>query len=106
MTDKHPIPHLIDSIYGLHGAQYFTSIDFVQGYYHVPLAEESKQYTAFSTMKHHWQFKVLPFGLKNAPSSFQRNIQTIFNNLPLDKVIVYLEDILIIESSFEKSEVP
>ena len=100
--DRSPIPSLSEAVYGLHGAQYFTSLDCVQGFHQIPLSEDSKECTAFSTSRTHWQFKRLGFGLRNAPAAFQREIQTVLQEFPQKKVIVYIDDILIIEDTFEK----
>ena len=99
--DRSPMPSLNDTVYGLHGAKYFTTLDCVQGFHQIPLSEESKECTAFSTAKSHWQFKRLGFGLRNAPAAFQREIQTILQDFS-QKVIVYIDDILIVEDSFKK----
>lgn len=101
-SDKFPIPNLNDAVFGLHGMRYFTSMDLVRGYYHLPLEEDSREYTAFSTPRAHWQFKRLSFGLKNAPSAFQREMQSILSDFPWRKVIVYIDDVLILGESFEE----
>ena len=100
--DKFPLPNLNDSIFGLCGMQYFTCMDLVRGYYQLPLEESSREFTAFSTPRAHWQFKRLAFGLKNAPSGFQRQMQHILSCFPWRKVIVYLDDLLIMGSTFEE----
>jgi hypothetical protein len=101
-ADKHPIPNLTDSLYSLRGAKYFTCLDLIKGYYQVPLHESSKEITAFTTNKTQWQFKRLPFGLKTAPSAFQRTLQNIlYKEVSSDKVKIYIDDILIVESDFE-----
>lgn len=100
--DKFPLPNLNDAVFGLHGMKYFTSLDMVRGYYQLPLAEDSREYTAFSTPRAHWQFKRLSFGLKNAPSAFQREMQTILSQFPWRRVIVYIDDILIMGEDFEE----
>lgn len=101
-ADKFPLPNLSDSIFGLHEVKYFTKLDLVRGYYQVPLEEESREYTAFSTPHGHWQFNRLSFGLKNAPSAFQREMQTVLRDFPWKKVVVYIDDILIMGNSFEE----
>ena len=99
--DRSPIPNLTDSVYGLHGNRFFTSLDLVKGFYHIPIDDDSREYTAFVTSRSHWQFKRLSFGLRNAPVTFQREIQAILEEFPWKKVIVYIDDILIMEESFE-----
>ena len=102
IADRFPLPNLNDAIFGLKGMKYFTSLDLVKGYYQVPLDKHSKQFTAFSTPRAHWQFKRLSFGLRNAPSSFQRVMQTILSDFPWRKVIVYIDDVLIMGETFEE----
>ena len=86
----------------MHGVTYFTSLDLVRGYYQLPLAEESRELTAFSTPHSHWQFKRLSFGLKNAPAAFQREMQQILSGYPWHKVVVYIDDVLIMSQSFDE----
>ena len=102
VPDKFPVPNLVDSIYGLSGTKYFSKLDLVRGYYQVPLEENSRQYTAFSTCRNHWQFKRLSFGLRNAPAAFQREIQAVLSAFPSNKVIAYIDDILIMSSTFQE----
>ena len=102
IPDKFPIPNLLDSIFGLSGTKFFTKLDLIRGYYQLPVEESSRPYTAFSTTRGHWQFKRLSFGLRNAPSAFQREIQAVLHSFPSNKVIVYIDDILILGSSWEE----
>ena len=99
--DRFPLPNLNDAVFGLRGMRYFTSLDLVRGYYQVPLDEESRQYTAFATPRAHWQFKRLSFGLRNAPSAFQRVMQSVLSGFPWRKVVVYIDDVLIMSDSFD-----
>ena len=73
--DRYPIPNLTDNVYSLSEMKFFTTLDLVRGYYQLPLAEDSREYTAFSTPAGLFQFKRLPFGLRNAPAAFQRAMQ-------------------------------
>ena len=91
-----------NSLFGLLGTKYFSRLDLVKSYYQIPIDENSHQYTSFSTQKNHWQFKRLSFGLRNAPSAFQRKIQAVLSAFPSNKVIAYIDDILIMGSSFEE----
>jgi hypothetical protein len=77
-------------------------LDLVRGYYQLPLDEASREYTAFSTPRSHWHFKRLSFGLKNAPSAFQREMQQILSGFPWRKVIVYIDNVLIMGTTFEE----
>lgn len=73
-----------------------------QGYYQVPVAPESIHKTAFVTPDGQNEFLRMPFGLANAPATFQRMINNVLGNLRFDKVIVYLDDILIPSQDFHE----
>ena len=100
--DRYPLPNLTDSVYSLHGVKYFSSVDVVRGFYHLQLEEASKEITAFSSPRGHWQFKRLPFGLRNAPSAFQREMQCVLSGFSHHNVIVYIDDVLIMSVSFNE----
>ena len=100
--DRYPLPNLTDSVYSLHGVKFFSCVDVVRGFYHLQLEEASKEITAFSSPRGHWQFKRLPFGLRNAPSAFQREMQCILSSFSHHNVIVYIDDVLIMSESFEE----
>ena len=101
-ADKHPLPNLNDAVFGMFGVKYFTTLDLIKGYYQVPLSGETKPFTAFSTARGHWQFKRLSFGMKNAPAAFQRTMKMILSGLSWRKVIVYIDDILIMGDTFNE----
>ena len=100
ISDRFPMPNLLDAVYSLHGKRFFTSLDLVRGYYQMNIDPESREYTAFSTARGHWQFKRLSFGLKNAPSAFQRLMQQVLSEFSTEEVIIYIDDILIIGIDF------
>ena len=100
--DRYPLPNLNDSVYSLYGMSYFTSLDVTRGFYHIPIEESSRELTAFSTQSGHWQFKRMPFGLRNAPSAFQRAMQVVLSKFSRGNVIVYIDDVLIMSPTFEE----
>ena len=81
---------------------YFTKLDMVRGYYQVPIDENSRKYTSFSTHQNQYQFKRLPFGLKNSGIAFQRIMQQILGPVMSKDIIIYIDDILILSRSFEE----
>jgi transposase InsO family protein len=101
-TDKFPMPNLSESIYSAYNTNYFTKLDLIKGYYQVPLEEESRKFTAFSTPHNHYQFKRLSFGLKNSGIAFQKNMQQILSEYTFNNVLVYIDDILIMSEKFEE----
>ena len=84
----------------LNGAKLFSALDLLSGYHQVPLSEDSKQCTAFSTHNQHWQCEVMPFGLSNAPLIFVRLMHQILGNM--ENVFVYLDDIIIFSRNIEE----
>ena len=93
IPDRFPMPVINDVLSQLGGAKIFTSLDLLSGYWQVPLDEESKPLTAFSTHLEHLEFQVLPFGLTNAPLTFSRVMLQVLGGIK--NVFVYLDDIII-----------
>ncbi len=73
----------------------FTSLDFVSGYWQLPMAPESREITAFSTPNGHYEWTRMPFGLKGAPLTFQSTMNHLFGDLLGKEVYIYLDDIII-----------
>ncbi|CAD7092789.1 unnamed protein product [Hermetia illucens] len=78
----------------LAGNSFFTTLDFISGYYQIPIAESSKKYTAFATHIGQYEFNVVPFGLTNAPFKFQREIRKITSRMKR-RVVSYVDEIII-----------
>ena len=100
--DRFPLPNLTDAVFSLSKMRWFSCLDLTRGYYQLPLDEASQEYTAFSTVHGHWQFKVLAFGLRNAPSAFQRAMLQVLAGFSRRNVIIYIDDLLIMTESFEE----
>lgn len=96
------MPNLSDLVVSLHGMQYFTSLDLVKGYYQIQLEDSSKEMTAFLTSWNQYQFKCLLFSLQNAPAAFQQEMQNVLKDFSWKSVIVYIDDMLIMEKTFDK----
>ena len=86
--EKFPMPNLLDTIYSAHDINYFTKLDLIKAYHQIPIDEDSREYTAFSTTHNQYQFKRLSFGLRNSGIQFQKNMQEILAEFGLNKVIV------------------
>jgi hypothetical protein len=73
-------------------AQYFSSLDLASGYWRVELDESSRQKSAFTSHRGLYDFVRMPFGLCNAPATFQRLMQVVLAGLEWDACFVYLDD--------------
>ena len=73
----------------------YTSLDLLSGYWQVPMAPESRKITAFSTPNGHFEWLRMPFGLKSAPITFQRLMNTLFASMIGKHVYAYLDDLII-----------
>ena len=100
IKNKYPLPRIDDLFDRLHGGQYFTSLDLMSGYHQIKIKDSDVPKTAFRTPEGHYEFLVLPFGLSNAPATFQSVMNRVFADL--DFVIVYLDDILIFSKSLDE----
>lgn len=84
------------------GATKFSTLDFSDGYWHMEVAHQDCEKTAFITGQGLYQFKSMPMGLANVPATFQRLIALVLTGLPWYVCVVYLDDILIYSQSFEE----
>ena len=103
VKNKYPLPRVDDLIDRLKDATCFSSLDLASGFWQVPLAEEDRYKTAFNTPLGQFQWTVMPFGLCNAPSTFQTMMDTVLRDF-IDEgfVVVYMDDICIYSSSPER----
>ena len=82
------------------GAKIFSKFDLKSGFWQVAISEKDKFKTAFSIPAGHYEWNVMPFGLKHAPSKFQRVMDSIFK--PCDEwLLVYIDDILIFSKNLQ-----
>ena len=80
--------------------KYFTTLDCATGFWQVPLEEDSKPVTAFEMSGELYEFNVMPFGLCNAPSSFQRLMNIVLAGLA---DVPYIDDIVIATETAEEN---
>jgi len=102
VKNSHALPRIDDLLDKIQGAQYFSSMDLLQGFYQLPLKESDRPKTAFKTVFGHYQFRVVSMGLSNAPSVFQRIMNQIFHKQLNKSVLIYLDDILIFSKTLEE----
>ncbi|KAI7933772.1 hypothetical protein MJO29_016727 [Puccinia striiformis f. sp. tritici] len=97
--DRHPLPIIQECFDSLRGARFFSKIDLQQGFHQMKIAETDVPKTAFGTKYGHFEWLVMPFGLVNAPSTFQRMMTSLLREFIDVYVQVYLDDILIYSKS-------
>ncbi|CAK1594642.1 unnamed protein product [Parnassius mnemosyne] len=100
--DSYPLPRIDDTLDMLTGVKWLSTLYLNSGYWQVEINPKDKKKTAFSTGKGLWQFKVMPFGLCNAPATFERLMELVLIGLLGDTCLVYLDDIIIIGRMFEE----
>ena len=100
VRDAYPIPRIGETLDSLGGARYFTALDLASGYWQVELDPQNKAKTAFSTMDGHYKFRVMPFGLKNAPATFLRLKDIVLRGLTLETCLIYLDDVIVHSRTF------
>jgi len=104
VADAFPLPKIDDLLDQLGKCRYFSTLDLKSGYWQIQVHPSSQAKTAFTTHKGLFEFRVMPFGLMNAPAAFQRLMQQILSTLDRDGspnfVAVYLDDILIFSETF------
>jgi hypothetical protein len=95
IKDSFPLPRIGEVWSSLAGAKYFASLDLLMGYHQVEVREQDRAKTAFITHKGIFIYNVMPFGLCNAPATFQRLMERILGSRIGRDVLVYLDDVLI-----------
>ena len=100
MRDRYPIPLIDDVIDRLHNMQYFSKMDLRSGFWQVPLDARDAHKSAFTTPVGLFQWRVMPMGLANSPSVFQRAMDQVLSDLCPLGVAVYIDDVVIFTVSW------
>jgi hypothetical protein len=94
------IPLIVEMLEALQGAKYFTSLDLQSGYWQRALDPRVREKTAFLTHDYLFEFRVLPFGLKNGPFFFQMAMDKVLAGLQPHQAHVHLDDIVVHSENF------
>jgi len=103
--DAYPLPNICDILDQLGGAKYFSVLDLASGFHQIPMDSADAHKTAFSTPHGHFQFERMPFGLKNAPATFQRLMDQTLSGLQGAELFVYMDDIVVYASSLREHDI-
>ena len=93
VPDRYPLPRISNLSANVKGAKIFSKLDVLKAYHQIPMAANSKAKTAICTPFGSYQYRRMPFGLKNSGSSFQRLIDICISDLPF--CFAYIDDILV-----------
>ena len=99
-VDAYPLPHIEDSLNTLGSARFFCSLDLASGYWQVEMDAADREKTAFVTQGGLYEFRVMPFGLVNAPATFERLMERVLRGIAWSECLVYLDDILVFGPDF------
>lgn len=103
IKDSYALPYIDEILFSVgRKIQYFSTIDLFSGYHQISMAIEDRDKTCFTTMFGNYNFKVMPFGLCNAPATFQREMNRIFFPLIGKCMFVYLDDLVIFSRNLQQ----
>ena len=102
IEDKYPIPNINDILDKLGRCTYFSTLDLASGFHQIEVHNDDVSKTAFSVEHGHYEFLRMPFGLRNAPSTFQRVMDNILREHIGKICLVYMDDIIVFSTSLQE----
>lgn len=100
--DSYPLPKIDESLDALRGSKWFSTLDLQSGYFQVEMDPQDAEKTAFTTTCGLFQFKVLSFGLCNAPATFERMMESVLSGLHWETCLLYIDDVIVFGDSFDQ----
>ena len=100
--DSYPLPWIQEALESMVGLAHSLSMDFKSGFWQIKMTPGSQQYTAFTGNLGFYEFTRMPFGLCNAPATFQHLMQNILGELNLTYCVIYLDDVIVFSRTKEE----
>ena len=100
VKDAYPIPRIAECLDSLTGSKWFSCLDLNSGFWQIGLDPVDKEKTAFATSLGLYQFTVMPFGLANAPSTFERLIEDVMRGYQWEICLVYMDDVIVLSATY------
>ncbi|XP_076032468.1 uncharacterized protein LOC143020190 [Oratosquilla oratoria] len=97
--DSYPLPRLEECIDRVGGAHFITKLDLLRGYWQVPMTPRAQSISCFAALGKTYQCKVMPFGMTNAPATFQRLMNKITEDIP--SCVTYLDDVVVYSDTWQ-----
>lgn len=101
VEDKYPLPRIDEILDNLGKCTYFTTLDLAQGFHQIEVHPNSVEKTAFTVPNGHFEYTRMPFGLKNAPATFQRMMDEVLREFLYQFCFVYMDDVIIFSKSLQ-----
>lgn len=102
VDDKYPLPNITDILDKLGRCQYFSTLDLASGFHQIEVHPRDTSKTAFTVEHGLYEFVRMPFGLKNAPATFQRVMDHVLRGLIGTCCLVYMDDIIVFSTSLQE----
>ena len=95
VKDAYPVPRIDETLDALNGAKWFSTLDLASGYWQVALEDDAKEKSSFVVRNGLYRWKCMPFGLCNAPATFERLMEKVMSGLQWEILMIYLDDIIV-----------
>ena len=103
IKDAYPLPRIDDSLDCLSGSKWFCTLDLASGFWQVEMDPEDREKTAFCTRGGLYEFNTMPFGLCNAPGTFERLMELVLAGLQWEICLIYIDDVIVFSKTVEET---